>query len=191
MKNKMQVLKFGGTSVGSPQRMKDVCQLVTADGKQKLVVLSAMSGTTNALVEISDYYYKNNPEGAIHMIAQLEQKYMAHVEELYSTDHYKNITRTFLKGVFEGLRSMAKTHFTSIEEKIVLAQGELPQGLGPKWAGDKRIAVDAVVRKQVDARLEAAAELLESGEIVHAVVDSGKQHVVHVNLAARGLAVPS
>ena len=125
MKNKMQVLKFGGTSVGSPQRMKDVCELVTADGKQKLVVLSAMSGTTNALVEISDYFYKNNPEGAIHMIAQLEQKYMAHVEELYSTDHYKNITRTFLKGVFEGLRSMAKTHFTSIEEKIVLAQGEL------------------------------------------------------------------
>ena len=125
MKNKMQVLKFGGTSVGSPQRMKDVCQLVTADGKQKLVVLSAMSGTTNALVEISDYYYKNNPEGAIHMIAQLEQKYMVHVEELYTTDHYKNITRAFLKTVFDGLRSIAKTHFTSIEEKIVLAQGEL------------------------------------------------------------------
>ena len=121
----MQVLKFGGTSVGTPQRMKDVCELITADGRQKLVVLSAMSGTTNALVEISDYYYKNNPEGAIHMIAGLEQKYMAHVEELYSTEQYKNQTRTFLKGVFDGLRSMSKTHFTSIEEKIVLAQGEL------------------------------------------------------------------
>ena len=54
----MKVLKFGGTSVGSPERMKDVCQLFTADGEQKVVVLSAMSGTTNSLVEISDYLYK-------------------------------------------------------------------------------------------------------------------------------------
>lgn len=48
----MKVLKFGGTSVGSPQRMKEVCNLVLEDGQQKLVVLSAMSGTTNSLVEI-------------------------------------------------------------------------------------------------------------------------------------------
>mgnify|MGYP002851977956 CR=1 FL=1 len=121
----MQVLKFGGTSVGTPQRMKDVCKLITADGRQKLVVLSAMSGTTNSLVEISDYYYKNNPEGAIHIVAQLEKKYMEHVEELYATAQYKETTRTMLKGVFDLLRSMAKVHFTSIEEKIVLAQGEL------------------------------------------------------------------
>ena len=121
----MQVLKFGGTSVGTPQRMKDVSRLVTADGKEKLVVLSAMSGTTNSLVEISDYLYKNNIEGAVHVIAQLEQKYMAHVEELYQSDKYKTETRTFLKSVFDGLRAMAKVHFTSFEEKIVLAQGEL------------------------------------------------------------------
>lgn len=121
----MQVLKFGGTSVGTPQRMKDVSRLVTADGKEKLVVLSAMSGTTNSLVEISDYLYKNNIEGAVHVIAQLEQKYMAHVEELYKSEKYKTETRTFLKSVFDGLRAMAKVHFTSFEEKIVLAQGEL------------------------------------------------------------------
>ena len=59
----MKVLKFGGTSVGSAQRMKDVAKLIT-DGEQKIVVLSAMSGTTNTLVEISDYLYKKNPEGA-------------------------------------------------------------------------------------------------------------------------------
>ena len=53
----MKVLKFGGTSVGTPQRMKDVVKLIT-DGEQKIVVLSAMSGTTNSLVEISDYLYK-------------------------------------------------------------------------------------------------------------------------------------
>lgn len=57
----MKVLKFGGTSVGSAQRMKEVAKLIT-DGEQKIVVLSAMSGTTNTLVEISDYLYKKNPE---------------------------------------------------------------------------------------------------------------------------------
>ena len=121
----MQVLKFGGTSVGTPQRMKEVSRLVTADGKEKLVVLSAMSGTTNSLVEISDYLYKNNIEGAVHVIAQLEQKYMAHVEELYKSEKYKTETRTFLKSVFDGLRAMAKVHFTSFEDIVVLAQGEL------------------------------------------------------------------
>ena len=60
----MKVLKFGGTSVGSPQRMQDVSKLITDDGQSKIVVLSAMSGTTNTLVEISDYLYKKNPEGA-------------------------------------------------------------------------------------------------------------------------------
>ena len=81
----MKVLKFGGTSVGSPERMKDVCNLFTKDGEQKLVVLSAMSGTTNSLVEISDYLYKKNPEGASTIINQLERQYMGHVDELYQT----------------------------------------------------------------------------------------------------------
>ena len=60
----MKVMKFGGTSVGSPERMKNVVQLVTKSNDQTFVVLSAMSGTTNSLVEISDYLYKKNPEGA-------------------------------------------------------------------------------------------------------------------------------
>lgn len=67
----MKVLKFGGTSVGSAQRMKDVAKLIT-DGEQKIVVLSAMSGTTNTLVEISDYLYKKNPEGANEVVNKLE-----------------------------------------------------------------------------------------------------------------------
>ena len=62
----MKVLKFGGTSVGSAQRMKDVAKLITGD--RKIVVLSAMSGTTNSLVEISDYLYKKNPDGANEII---------------------------------------------------------------------------------------------------------------------------
>ena len=70
----MKVLKFGGTSVGSAQRMKEVAKLIT-DGEKKIVVLSAMSGTTNTLVEISDYLYKKNPEGANEIINKLESKY--------------------------------------------------------------------------------------------------------------------
>ena len=84
----MKVMKFGGTSVGTPQRMKDVVQLIT-DGEQNLVVLSAMSGTTNSLIEISDYLYKQNQEGAHTCINKLQDKYLGHIAELYSTDEYK------------------------------------------------------------------------------------------------------
>ena len=80
----MKVLKFGGTSVGSAQRMKEVAKLIT-DGERKIVVLSAMSGTTNTLVEISDYLYKKNPEGANEIINRLEKKYRQHIDELYAT----------------------------------------------------------------------------------------------------------
>ena len=59
----MKVLKFGGTSVGTPARMKNVCQLIAKE-KKNIVVLSAMSGTTNSLIEISNYFKKNNPEAA-------------------------------------------------------------------------------------------------------------------------------
>ncbi len=121
----MKVLKFGGTSVGSPQRMKDVSKLITSDGEPKLVVLSAMSGTTNTLVEIADYLYKKNPEGANTVINNLEQKYLQHLDELFTTDEWRERTEKFLLEVFAYLRSMTKTLFTSFEEKVILAQGEI------------------------------------------------------------------
>ena len=120
----MKVLKFGGTSVGSAQRMKEVAKLIT-DGEQKIVVLSAMSGTTNTLVEISDYLYKKNPEGANEIINRLEAKYKQHVNELYSTDEYKQKTQEFIKAQFDYIRSYTKDIFTLFEEKVILAQGEL------------------------------------------------------------------
>ena len=119
----MKVLKFGGTSVGSAQRMKDVAKLIKGD--RKIVVLSAMSGTTNSLVEISDYLYKKNPDGANEIINQLAMKYMAHVEELYSTEEYKQKAKELIKHHFEYIRSFTKDLFTLFEEKVVLAQGEL------------------------------------------------------------------
>lgn len=121
----MKVMKFGGTSVGSPERMQDVAKLVTKSGEPTFVVLSAMSGTTNSLVEISDYLYKKNPEGAQEVINTLEKKYMGHVENLYSTDEMKRKTADFLRKEFEYLRSFTKDTFTSFEEKIVVAQGEV------------------------------------------------------------------
>ena len=118
-------MKFGGTSVGTPSRMKDVTKLVTMSGEPVFVVLSAMAGTTNQLVEISDYLYKKNPEGANEIINQMEHKYLQHIEELYSTEEAKQQTRELLASEMDYLRSFTKELFTSFEEKSIVAQGEM------------------------------------------------------------------
>ena len=112
----MKVMKFGGTSVGSPERIKNVASLVTKSGEQTFVVLSAMSGTTNSLVEISDYLYRKNPESANELINALEKKYVKHVEELFSTEEYKQKTLQFISEEFDYLRSFTKDLFTSYED---------------------------------------------------------------------------
>ncbi len=121
----MKVMKFGGTSVGSPKRIKEVSSLITETGEPTFIVLSAMSGTTNSLVEISNYLYKKNPDGANEIINCLENKYMLHAEELYTTEVYKQKTREFLHDEFDYLRSFTKNLFTSFEEKSIVAQGEI------------------------------------------------------------------
>ena len=121
----IKVMKFGGTSVGTASRMKEVASLVTASSEPTFVVLSAMSGTTNALIEIADYLYKKNPEGANEVINKLEDKYLQHVQDLYSTEEYKLKTKEFLIKRFEYLRSFTKDLFTSFEEKNIVAQGEI------------------------------------------------------------------
>ena len=121
----MKVMKFGGTSVGTADRMKHVSSLITNSGEPVIVVLSAMSGTTNSLVEISDYLYKKNPDGANEVINRLEKVYMNHVELLYSTEEWKDETRKLLQGEFDYLRSFTKDLFTSFEEKSIVAQGEI------------------------------------------------------------------
>ena len=121
----MKVMKFGGTSVGSPVRMQNVAKLVTASEERVFLVLSAMSGTTNSLLEISNYLYKKNTDGANEIINRLEEKYLQHVEELYSTDKWKNETRNFIREIFTYLRSFTKELFTSFEEKSIVAQGEI------------------------------------------------------------------
>jgi len=122
-KKKMKVLKFGGTSVGTAQRMKDVAKLIVGD--RNIIVLSAMSGTTNSLVEISDYLYKKNPDGANEIINKLAMKYYDHIEALYGTDEYKQKAKEHVKTIFDYIRTFTKDLFTLFEERIILAQGEL------------------------------------------------------------------
>ncbi len=120
----MKVLKFGGTSVGSVERIKEVAKLITG-GERKIVVLSAMSGTTNTLVEISNYLSQKNPEGANEVINTLEAKYKQTVNGLFSTDEYKQKAQGILKTHFDELRMLTKDMFTLFEEKVVLSKGEL------------------------------------------------------------------
>ena len=124
----MKVLKFGGTSVGSVQRMKDVAGIVRpADGDSRgnIVVLSAMSGTTNTLVEIAGYVYNRNREGARDTITALRKKYLDVVEELYDTSESKEKARAYVLEVFGILSAITRELFGDVQERIVLAQGEL------------------------------------------------------------------
>lgn len=120
----MKVLKFGGTSVGTADRIKEVANLVN-DGQRKIVVLSAMAGTTNSLVEIANYLYKKNHDGANEVINNLERKYYNEVDALYSKKEYKDKGRELIKAHFDYVKSFTKDLFTVFEEKTILAQGEL------------------------------------------------------------------
>ncbi|HBJ76364.1 MAG TPA: aspartate kinase [Porphyromonadaceae bacterium] len=120
----MKVMKFGGTSVGSAERMKSVAKLVL-NGEKNIVVLSAMSGTTNTLVEIADYLDKHNPIGAGEIINHLEEKYLQTIDDLYSSDSYKEESKKGIDSIFRELRSFLKKNFSTMEEKMILSKGEL------------------------------------------------------------------
>ncbi len=120
----MIVLKFGGTSVGSAERIKAVAKLVDTTDK-KLVVLSAMSGTTNSLVDIANYLYKKNNEAASELILDLEQKYFKVINELFKTELYKQKGQELIASHFKSIKSFTQDLFTLFEEKSILAQGEL------------------------------------------------------------------
>jgi len=120
----MKVLKFGGTSVGNVENMYAVMKLV-ADGEKKLIVLSAMAGTTNALVEIADYLYKKNKDTARSHINKLEKSYENVVKSLYKNDESKKEGAKVIKAVFNTIKSFTTGEFTEVGEKTILAQGEL------------------------------------------------------------------
>lgn len=121
----MKVLKFGGTSVGSASRIKEVARLITGRGAN-IIVLSAMSGTTNALVEIADYLYKRNINGAKVTINSLEKRYDAVVSELLEDNDLRKAAVERIAAIFAYIRSFTHVdEFSEIHEKEILAQGEL------------------------------------------------------------------
>lgn len=120
----MKVLKFGGTSVGSAERIQGVAKLIT-DNEPKIVVLSAMSGTTNTLVEIADCLYCNEKKKALEIIQNLEVNYYIVITELFSTEKYIHKSKEFIQTIFTYLRSFVNKDFYPLQEKAVLAQGEI------------------------------------------------------------------
>ncbi len=120
----MKVLKFGGTSVGSPENMRATLKIIT-NGKPKIVVLSAMAGTTNALVEISENLKKENRETAGKLISKLESGYEAVVHALFKTDENKKKGKEVIETSFNTIKSFIPGKFTKVSENAILAQGEL------------------------------------------------------------------
>lgn len=120
----MKVMKFGGTSVGSASRMKNVARLIT-DNNPKIVVLSAMSGTTNTLEEISNYYSKGNQAGAKETINLLQRKYETTIDELYSTAVAKNEALKRVGGFFEHIRKLGSEPYSEKIHKDIVSTGEM------------------------------------------------------------------
>lgn len=120
----MKVLKFGGTSVGSPDRIKKLLDIINPKERQ-IVVLSAVSGTTNSLVEISQAYLAGDKPKAAELIAALKAKYDVFIKELFSTEQGLKSGKELIDYHFNLISSFANEHFTPVEEKVILAQGEL------------------------------------------------------------------
>jgi aspartate kinase len=120
----MKVLKFGGTSVGSPERMKKLLDIIDPAERQ-IVVLSAVSGTTNNLVEIGQAYLSGDKNKASELISILKAKYEVFIKELFTKPEYLEQGKEVIGYHFSLLSGLANDLFTSIEEKVILAQGEL------------------------------------------------------------------
>jgi aspartate kinase len=120
----MKVLKFGGTSVGSAERIQNLAKLVQSNEKQ-IVVLSAMSGTTNALVEITSLLYEKNITIAEEKITELEKRYRSRIQELFISEEFLKKGNELIDSHFNYIRNFVYRSFTSLQEKAILAQGEL------------------------------------------------------------------
>jgi len=120
----MKVLKFGGTSVGSPERMKKLLDIIDPSERQ-IVVLSAVSGTTNSLVEIGQAYLSGDKSKASALITSLKAKYEVFIKELFFKNEYLILGKEVIDYHFDLLSCLANDLFTGIEDKVVLAQGEL------------------------------------------------------------------
>ena len=120
----MKVLKFGGTSVGSAERMQNVVRLIS-DGDPKIVVLSAMSGTTNSLIEFTNYLRNGNVNGACEHSTFLQTKYMQTIKDLYKSEEAIKSATSKVNEIFAHLRNLATRPLNDELEKEIVAQGEI------------------------------------------------------------------
>ena len=120
----MKVIKFGGTSLGSPERMQNLVHLLDFSTKQ-LVVLSAVAGTTNSLLRISETLFEKKSEQANELIDLLEDNYIDFIKALFSEQQYLKIAAQLITEHFNEIRSFTQDLFTAFEERIILAKGEL------------------------------------------------------------------
>ncbi len=121
----MLVLKFGGTSVGKPERMRKIADLLLSTPGKKIVVLSALSGTTNTLVRIGDHLLAQSTDAAAREISDLEKHYEAFIKDLFSTEAYKAIGQEIVSRYFSLFRLLAAGRFDDRSYRELLAQGEL------------------------------------------------------------------
>jgi aspartate kinase len=120
----MKILKFGGTSVGSADRIKALISLITQD-EDKIVVLSAMSGTTNSLVELTNFLYSGDKKKFSENNELLREKYYRVVDDLFETIQFKSTGRELINSHFDFIKEFSMRVFTKLQEKAILAQGEL------------------------------------------------------------------
>jgi len=121
----MYILKFGGTSVGRPERLRKVGDLVLASPGKKVVVLSAFSGTTNALVAIGDHLMADRRDQAAKEIDNLEQHYKTYSSDLFTSSEYKAIGFEIVGRYFSLIRLLSTGRFDDRSYRELLAQGEL------------------------------------------------------------------
>jgi len=119
-----KIMKFGGTSVGNPDRMRALIPMIT-DKERKIVVLSAMSGTTNALVQITDLLYTGNVNEASVKVESLRAVYHQIVHDLYSSDEFRKTGHELIDSHFDYITNFTLRVFTKLQEKAIVAQGEL------------------------------------------------------------------
>ncbi|MTI22805.1 aspartate kinase [Fulvivirga sp. RKSG066] len=122
----MIIYKFGGTSVGKPERMHAIANLIQADPSSKIVVLSALSGTTNSLVAIGDQLIANNKDAADLLIKSLKNHYAEFIDALYKTDAKKDEASTIIEKYFKEIEALALIpDFNHGNNKTLVAYGEI------------------------------------------------------------------
>jgi len=178
----MKVFKFGGTSVGSPENMRSVMQIITEDGEPKIVVLSAMSGTTNSLVEISNKLYDADKSAATKLISDLKDKYIKVIEELYKTNEAKAEGHKIIDTQFDLLQEQVEGEFDAIKEQIIIAQGELISTAMftefLKESGVKTVLLPALNFMRIDE--DKQADLKKIKELITPVLDKAGQHEIYI-----------